>query len=115
LNLNNVGAIEGLRAISGALSYEVISEGSIYRIKRVSKQSNLEITWVDERLCIDVANYDLRTFLQTLSQKNGRSIVPSSTLNGEISGNSTMFCWMRGCALCLSLMVLKWRNEDLGV
>lgn len=86
LNLNNVPIVDGLNAIAKALNYEVAENKGIYQVRRAANQANLEMQWLDERLTLDIVNYDIRTFLSELSKKTGVSVVPESGINGRISG-----------------------------
>lgn len=86
VHLTDVPIMDGLRTLTESHGFEVVKEGSVYRIRTKTEEGKSSIRYRDGKLTVDVENVDVREFLQELSSKTGASIVPDSKVRGRISG-----------------------------
>ncbi|MBD3346091.1 MAG: hypothetical protein GF401_13615 [Chitinivibrionales bacterium] len=86
VHLSDVPIMEGLRMLVSSLGLEVVKEGNVYRIRKVSDEEIKSIKYIRGKLTVDVLNMDVREFLKKLSSKTAVSIVPDNNVSGKISG-----------------------------
>lgn len=86
LHLVDVPIMEGLRSIAALNNLEVVQDGSVYNIKKITEEQKSLIRYSNGKLTVDVQNVDVRDFLKELSSKTAVSIVPDTKVEGMISG-----------------------------
>ncbi len=86
VHLSDVPVIEGLRTLSRSIGLEVVKEGNVYRIRKAMDEQRSVITFINNKLTVDVQNVDVKDFLKDISAKTAISIVPDAKVSGKISG-----------------------------
>lgn len=86
LHLSDVPIIEGLTSLAESNGWELVKEGSVYRIRKpVAKKKSL-IRYSRGQLTVDIQNVNVIEFLKEISSKAAVSIVPDSKISGKVSG-----------------------------
>jgi len=86
LHLNNVPIMEGLQKIAASGGLDVVQDGSVYKIQKLTEQQRSMIKFADGKLTVDVQNMDVKDFLKDVSTKTSVSIVPDTKVEGRLTG-----------------------------
>lgn len=86
LHLTDVPIIEGLNTLAGSNGWELMKEGSVYRIRKPVAEEKSSIQYTRGKLTVDVQNVAVLDFIKELSSKTAVSIVPDSKIDGKVSG-----------------------------
>jgi type IV pilus assembly protein PilQ len=85
VHLSDVPVIEGLRTLAKSNGYEIIKEGSVYRLRKATEEQRSIISFFKGKLTVDVQNVDVKDLLKDISAKTATSIVPDSKVEGKIT------------------------------
>jgi len=86
VHLSDVPVLEGLRTLARSIGLEVVKEGNVYRIRKATDEQRSVITYINNKLTVDVQNIDVKDFLKDISAKTAISIVPDAKVSGKITG-----------------------------
>ncbi len=86
LHMTDVPIIEGLTTLAESNGWQLIKDGSVYRIRKpVAKEESI-IKYAKGKLTVDIQNVDVLDFIKEISSRAAISIVPDSKLSGKVSG-----------------------------
>jgi type IV pilus assembly protein PilQ len=86
LHLTDAPIIEGLNTLAESNGWELIKEGSVYRIRKPIAQTKSSVRFSRGKLTVDLQNIDVTDFIKEVSSKTAVSIVQDSKLKGTVSG-----------------------------
>ncbi|MBN1982588.1 MAG: type II secretion system protein GspD [Chitinivibrionales bacterium] len=86
LHLSDAPILEGLNTLAQSNGWELVKEGSVYRIRKPVAEKKSSIFYSQDKLTVDVSNVDVMEFIKELSAKSAISIVADTKINGKISG-----------------------------
>jgi type IV pilus assembly protein PilQ len=86
VHLTDVPIMEGLQSIAATNGLEVTKEGSLYRIRRETREKRSLIRYQGGYLTVDVQNVEVGDFIKDISSKTAVSIVPDSKISGKVTG-----------------------------
>ncbi len=86
LHLTDAPIIEGLTTLAESNGWELIKEGSVYRIRKPVAKTKSSIRFSRGKLTVDIQNMNVVDFIKELSSKTAASIVPDSKISGRVSG-----------------------------
>jgi type IV pilus assembly protein PilQ len=86
VHLSDVPVIEGLKTLAKSNGFEVVKEGSVYRIRKATDEQRSIINYFRGKLTVDVQNVEVKDLLKDISVKTAASIVPDSKVQGKITG-----------------------------
>ena len=86
VHLSDVPVIEGLTTLAKSNGFDVVKEGSVYRIRKATDEQRSIINYFRGKLTVDVQNVDVKDLLKDISAKTAASIVPDNKVQGKISG-----------------------------
>ncbi len=86
LHLSDAPIMEGLIALATSNGWEVIKDGSVYRIRKPVARKSSYIDYQRGLLTIDVQNVEVSDFIKEISAKSAQSVVTDTKLTGKVSG-----------------------------
>jgi type IV pilus assembly protein PilQ len=86
LHLTDAPIIEGLNTLAESNGWELVKEGSVYRIRKPVAKTKSSIKFSKGRLTVDIQNVNVIDFIKEISSKTAVSIVPDSKISGMVSG-----------------------------
>lgn len=86
LHLTDVPVLEGLNTLAKSSGWELVKEGSVYRIRKPGEKESAVIRFSRDKLTVDVQNMDVLDFIKEVSSKTAVSIVADNNLNGKVNG-----------------------------
>ena len=85
--LEDIGVVDGIRAICNAYSLDMIREGQIFQIKKREKKTTTVLKMNMKKMDLDVENQDIKKFIKDFAKKTGLSVLAGKNLEGKISGS----------------------------
>jgi type IV pilus assembly protein PilQ len=86
LHLTDVPILEGLNTLAKSNNWELVKEGSVFRIRKPVEKESAIIRFSKDKLTVDVQNMDVLDFIKEISSKTAVSIVADNSLSGKVNG-----------------------------
>lgn len=87
IHLEDVDLVDGLEAMCASNGFELIREGSIFRIRKASEKTRSILNMKFQRMDLDLQNKNINEFIPEFAKKTGLKILAGSGLEGTISGS----------------------------